>query len=228
MWAAVWLPARRRLGRGGPVALQLRTGRMTVRDTTDLATVGEVLRDELYDVPGLDDVHEIVDLGSHIGTAITYFRHRYPAARIHGLEPDPGTFAALQANAGGLEGVTLDRRAISGSTGRSTFFCSENSLASSLVARRGSPVTVATVSLDELMGELGLERIDLLKLDVEGAEYDVLASCTRLEDVRAIAGELHPGLVSRTPEEFFALLDGFEISVDRFSDASWQFQARRA
>jgi len=201
---------------------------MIVRDAIDLATVGEVLRDELYAVPGLGDVREIVDLGSHIGSSIAYFHQRYPDARIRGLEPDPGSFAALQANVGGLAGVTLDRRAASGSTGTSTLYCSPNSLASSLVSERGRPVTVDTVSLDALMDELGLERIDLLKLDVEGVEFDVLARCTRLSDIRAIAGELHPRLVSHTPDEFFALLDGFAITVDRFSDASWQFQAVRA
>jgi len=73
-----------------------------------------------------------------------------------------------------------------------------------------------------------VDRIDLLKLDIEGAEYDVLTHTTRLGDVGAIAGELHPELVPCTPDEFFALLADFDVEVDRFTDASWQFKAVRA
>jgi FkbM family methyltransferase len=201
--------------------------RMTVRDVADLATIGEVLVDELYEVPGLCDVRVIVDLGSHIGSSIAFFRARHPGAQIHGFEPDPRTFAALEANAGPLEGVTIDARAVSGADGESTFFCSDYSLGSSLVGE-GRPIAVRTVSLDTVMEELDLERIDLLKLDVEGAEYDVLAGMERLDAVRAICGELHPHLISRSPEEFFDLLSDFIVHIDRFSPTSWQFQARRA
>ena len=233
MWAAVWLPGRARLGHphGRPIPLSLvkdgRRLRMAVRDVPDLATIGEVLLDELYDVPGLDDVRVVVDLGSHIGSSIVFFRVRHPGAEIHGFEPDPRTFAALEANVGALEGTTIDPRAVTGADGEATFHCSPYSLASSLVGA-GRPVAVRTVSLDTLMDELGLDRIDLLKLDVEGAEYDVLAATERLGSIRAICGELHPHLVDRSPEAFFELLSDFDVRIDRFSPTSWQFQARRA
>ena len=89
-------------------------------------------------------------------------------------------------------------------------------------------MTVACVTLDEIFHELGVDHIDLLKLDVEGAEYGVLTRTTRLGDVGAIVGELHPELVPCTPDEFFALLAGFDVEVDRYNDASWQFKAVRA
>jgi FkbM family methyltransferase len=201
-----------------------------VRDVAELATVGDVLADDLYAMPGLDDVRVVVDLGSHIGTSILFFRVRHPGAEIHGFEPDPRTFARLRANVGAMPGVTIDPRAASGSGGRARFHSAGNSLASSLIADAGPgrDVTVPCVTLDEIFDELGVDRIDLLKLDVEGAEYEVLTHATRLGDVRAIAGELHPDLVPCTPDEFFALLTGFDVEIDRFSGASWQFKAVRA
>lgn len=195
----------------------------------DLATVGEVLVDDLYEVPGVDDARVIVDLGSHIGTSIVFFRQRHPAAEIHGFEPDPDSFARLQANVGALEGVTIDSRAVAAGPGEALFNSVPNSLASSLITHDGGghAVAVRTVGLDGIVEELRLDCIDLLKLDVEGAEYDVLANATRLGIVRAIAGELHPRLVSVTPDEFFALLADFDVNVDVFSPASWQFTAVR-
>ena len=229
MWVAVWLPLRGR--RGGPARVTLTKGgrrfTLLLRSPADLATVGEVLVDDLYDVADVDDARVIVDLGSHIGTSIVFFRQRHPGAEIHGFEPDPESFGALQANVGALEGVTIDPRAVAAGRGEAVFHSSANSLASSLVAGDGQAVRVRTVGLDGIIEELALDRIDLLKLDVEGAEYDVLANATRLGVVRAIAGELHPGLVPVAPEAFFALLGDFDVHVDVFSPASWQFSAVR-
>jgi FkbM family methyltransferase len=231
LWAAVWLPLR---GRGGrPLRVRVTKGgrrfTLLLRGPADLATVGEVLVDDLYEVPGVDDARVIVDLGSHIGTSIVFFRQRHPGAEIHGFEPDPDSFGRLQANVGALEGVTIDPRAVAGGAGEALLNSSPNSLASSLIARDGGghTVSVRTVGLDAIIEELALERIDLLKLDVEGAEYDVLANASRLGTVQAIAGELHPGLVPVPPDAFFALLGDFEVSVDVFSPASWQFSAVR-
>jgi FkbM family methyltransferase len=229
VWAAVWLPLRG--ARGGRLRVTLTKGgrrfTLLLRSPADLATVGEVLVDDLYEVPGVDDARVIVDLGSHIGTSIVFFRQRHPNAEIHGFEPDPRSFEALQANVGALEGVSVDPRAVAAGPGEARLRSSPNSLASSLVAGDGEPVPVRTVGLDGIIDELGLDRIDLLKIDVEGAEYEVLANAARLGIVRAIAGELHPQLVPVAPDAFFALLDGFDVHVDVFSPASWQFSAVR-
>ncbi|HWM09552.1 MAG TPA: FkbM family methyltransferase [Solirubrobacteraceae bacterium] len=200
---------------------------LLVQGPAELATVGEVLVDDLYAVEGVDDARVIVDLGSHIGTSIVFFRQRYPGARIYGFEPDPDSFRALEANVGALEGVTVDPRAVAAGPGEALLHASPNSLASSLVTGNGRDVPVRTVGLDGIFEEVGFDAIDMLKLDVEGAEHDVIANTTRLGSVRAIAGELHPGLVPVAPEAFFALLADFDVRVDVFSAASWQFSAVR-
>lgn len=202
-------------------------GRLGVEDAADLAAVDEVLVGGEYEVRGLGDVRVIVDLGSHIGASIVYFRARYPEARILGLEPDPATFAKLEANVAGLAGVTVQQRAVSAADGESVLHASRYSLASSLVAERpeSRPVTVPTVTLDRLMAELGLDRIDLLKLDVEGSEHDALAGAEGLARVGAIVGELHPQLTD--PDAFLALLEEFDVRLTKAGDSSWRFQALR-
>jgi FkbM family methyltransferase len=231
VWAAVWLP----LSKGGLGPLRVRVTKGGRRFTlllggaADLATVGEVLVDELYEVPEAEGARVILDLGSHIGTSIVFFRQRHPRAEIHGFEPDPDTFALLQANVGALEGVTIDPRAVAGGPGDAVLNASRNTLASSLVARGGNGHTVAvrTVGLDGIIEELGLERVDLLKLDIEGAEYDVLANAARLGTVQAIVGELHTTLVPVAAERFFSLLADFDVTVNFRRPRSWRFTAVR-
>jgi len=223
VWLALPLSLRpRRLGLplGG-------YGHVLVEDAADLAAVEEVLLEAEYDVPGLDDVEVVVDLGSHIGTSILFFRARYPAARIHGFEPDPATFAKLERNVGGLDRVTVRRRAVTGAGGQSVLYASSYSLRSSLVGgwADSRAVTVPAVTFDELVAELGLDRIDLLKLDIEGSEYEALAGSEALRRVRAVVGELHPQLTDA--DAFLTLLDEFDVSVDRASDRSWHIQAVR-
>ena len=194
--AATWL-ALPLLLRPRRLTLPLgRYGRLQVEDAADLAALDEVLAGGAYELPDLGDVEVVVDLGSHIGASIAYFRERYPEARIVGLEPDPATFAKLEANVAALDGVTVQRRAVAAADGESVFYAAPYTLASSLVAERAGsrPVTVPTVTLDHLIEEHGLERIDLLKLDVEGSEHDALAGADGLARVRAIVGELHPRL----------------------------------
>jgi hypothetical protein len=73
---------------------------------------------------------------------------------------------------------------------------------------------VKGVSLDDLIGEFG--PIDLLKIDIEGAEYEVLEAAQRLGDVHEIVAELH--VDSRDDHRVDKLADflsssGFEVSI---------------
>jgi FkbM family methyltransferase len=226
-WLALPLALRPRL-----LALRLakhgRPVRLLVGDAADLAAVEEVfIRDE-YEVPGLDDVEVIVDLGSHIGTSIAYFHARYPEARIHGIEPDPATFAKLEANVAGLPGVTVQRRAVAAAPGETVLYASTYSMRSSLSEgwAESRAVAVPAVTLDALVAELALDRIDLLKVDIEGAEYDALAGSTALGRVRAVAGELHPLLTD--PEPVLALLGDFDVALFKDSEISWRFHGIRS
>jgi FkbM family methyltransferase len=226
LWLALPLVVRpRRLAL--PLAVRGRPIRLYVEDAADVAAAEEVLLRGEYEMPALDDVEVIVDLGSHIGTSILFFRARYPDARIYGFEPDPATFAKLEANVGGLAGVTVQRRAVAAADGESVLHAAAYSLRSSLVGgwSESRAVTVPAARLDRLVNELGLDRIDLLKLDIEGAETEALAGAAALGRVRAIAGELHPQLTD--PDAFLALLRDFDVRLSKPSDSSWRFQAVR-
>jgi FkbM family methyltransferase len=145
------------------------------------ATLAFLFRETFVDLDyyfeARSDTPTILDCGSNIGMSILFFKALYPKATIVGFEPGSATFAALEKNvqANRLQDVTLHRAAVGGEDKPVSFF--ETSAAGSLTAsvepERGTEgqTVVDQVRLSRFIDR----RIDLLKLDVEGAEFAVLS-----------------------------------------------------
>jgi FkbM family methyltransferase len=160
----------------------------------------------------------IIDGGANIGLATLYWKRRFPEAQITAFEPSPDAFQALKDNvkSHGLEDVTLIQKGLWKTEGRISFemdgadgghfseFPAENS-----VGRQEVPVTRLVPYLDQ--------RIDMLKLDIEGAEVEVLLDAQgHLEQVRHLFVEYHsyPGEEQRIDEILTVLREaGFRIHL---------------
>jgi len=209
----------RRFSRGGGAAeIELLVAgnrqRFVVDSLSDLHVLVEVLIRRLYDVPQLEMANTIVDLGAHIGASVAFFKSQRPTALIHAFEPDPRNFWKLERNVGHLPGVFLYREAVSDQRGTAVLYASSQSWSSSLVhlPPDGRPVTVPTRTLGEICQAAGAGGVDLLKLDIEGAEYSVLRTPGALHRVQALVGEVHPRfLPSASLEGFRELLDGYDV-----------------
>ncbi len=166
----------------------------------------------------------ILDCGSNIGMSIAYFKHVYPQARVIGFEPDPKIFSYLEENVrrNGLSNVSLVQAAVAGRDGPLKFY-SDGKYASCLsnhktaeVADDWSVYNVPSVRLGDYLSE----RVDFVKMNIEGAEFEVLADIEgRLRQVREIIIEYHhlPGL-PRTLHKILELLNrqGFEYLINDF------------
>jgi FkbM family methyltransferase len=148
----------------------------------------------------------IVDVGSHIGLAALDFRCRWPAATVYAMEPDPIAFATLAENARDDGQLRVFNVAVGGTDGEREFYSSAATFLSGFIRRDATQRTikVPTRSLDSLIKELGIGRLDVLKLDVEGAEDEVLAAFRGLSSVPVVIGELHTDLAPSSPKWFFS------------------------
>jgi FkbM family methyltransferase len=203
------------------VVVRLRSGpEITLTDSSELIGMREVFVEEQYRLNLPHPPKTILDCGANVGFASAYFAQRYPDASIYAVEADPRTFTKLERLADQLPNVHPVHRAITGEDGPVTFHSLPRSMGSSLFARggEGEVVEVPGSTLATLLDELGIELLDLLKLDVEGAEFAVLdAARSVLPRVEAIAAEIHFDLAESSDASLRAVLDGFQIDLEPLS-----------
>ena len=206
------------------------TGRVFVSHWCDLLVLGEI-----YSPPGDYDFAElpesprtIVDLGANVGFSARFLSERYPYAELVAYEPDPEIFHLAQRNVRGHARVSLQNRAVAGEPGPLELhrFAGGSWGTSSFVTSQAvtESFTADAVTLDSIISELG--DVDLLKIDIEGAEYEVLKGCQQLDRVRCIVGEFHT-IPDVTAEQFFALLDAYDILEDNVREGQGTFLVSR-
>lgn len=129
----------------------------------------------------------IVDVGANKGDTVARFIETFPAAEIWALEPHPETFDAMARRFAGLSQVHPHRLALSSRSGKAIMHSYTNAAINSLSpvaagaqdlvdgAVVASPtVEVELQSLTKFCGQVGIDRIDILKLDTQGHEFDIL------------------------------------------------------
>ena len=135
----------------------------------------------------------IVDLGAYTGFSTLYCARRYPSATVIALEPDDENYACFQKNVGDYLAsgrVKALQACVSNVTGTVQFKMQGESWARSMVAKGG--VEVPAFSLTDLFEKYGLEKVDILKMDIEGAEKQVFESAGEwLDRVGWILIEIH-------------------------------------
>jgi len=142
----------------------------------------------------VDPAPRILDCGANVGLASLFYKRRYPAARITAFEADPAIASLLAHNmrANGAADVEVVAAAVWTDAGEIAFQADgadAGAVASLGGARDGAAVRVPAIRLAD---RLAHEHIDLLKLDIEGAEAAVLTDCAGvLENVSAILLEVH-------------------------------------
>lgn len=185
------------LTRAREVRYELRNGLALSLDASPagrraLLSIQEVFGRQVYriDDPGL---RVILDVGANIGLFSAYAATRCPDACVHAYEPEPANLAQLRAtlSANGLSAhVQVHAQAVAAAAcgsvdlhlnarnGRAhSIFAAK--LAQSHEGRRLAREGVAVIrvparSLEQVFADCAIERCDLLKMDIEGAEYDAL------------------------------------------------------
>ncbi len=167
----------------------------------DISALNEVFIDAEYNFlrPFIEERRSpiILDVGAHIGTFSIWLLSINHNANILSIEADPATYKVLSNNIGYSSNKNINWRAINRAAwnnGDSIRFCDEGDSMSHRVST-GGKVEVSGITLREALEAVaGSQQIDLMKIDIEGAEEAFLCATPDLLDkVDRLVIELHPG-----------------------------------
>jgi FkbM family methyltransferase len=162
----------------------------------------------------------ILDVGAHIGRYTLLCAGKLGiSGRVIAVEPDPGNLDILSRNVrlNELGNVQVVGKAISDRDGVVELGIGEDTGTHSIVRESKSArayVRVRSTTIDSLLSELGVEKVDFVKVDVEGAEKLVLTGAEKTLQERKIdrlACEIHPPHVQ--PRDIEAFLRAHHFST---------------
>lgn len=179
----------------------------------------------------------IVDIGANIGMFAIDCATRYPDVHVHAYEPNPETFKTLQRNIAdnGLAArVHVYNEAVGREPGILRLWQSDGSIAATgyptASDERGASIDVPLVDLATVLRRAG-RRVDVLKIDAEGAEADILEGTppALLQAVDQVIGEYHesrvPGVLGRSRAALEAA--GYVVDARSRPRSGPMFYARR-
>jgi FkbM family methyltransferase len=190
--------------------------------TSDASLLGEILLRLEYDFELSKSPGIIVDAGANIGFASIFYSGKYPASRIIAIEPESSNFTLLKKNTANYSNITPVHAAlwsenevvkvIDPGVGQWGFQTYARGAVSS--ARHCAEVPGMTV--DKLMSDLNLDHIDLLKVDIEGAEKEVFEnSSSWIDKIGMIAIECHDRFKAGCSNAVRAATTAFEYEWSR-------------
>jgi len=138
----------------------------------------------------------IIDAGGYIGTAALKFAALFPRSRIVTVEPSPENLELLRRNVHGIANIVVMEAALAATAGEATLRdAGTGEWGFSIAAEGRAMATVPTATIEQILAHENTDRLFLLKLDVEGAEREILAVSGRwMARTEAVIAELHEDL----------------------------------
>jgi FkbM family methyltransferase len=158
-----------------------------------LHSLEELFIEEVYKFTSTNPAPIILDCGANIGLSVVYFKRLFPTSSIIAFEPDKQIFDTMSSNLKGFDfkDVSLINKGVWNSQ-TTLSFVAEGTLGGR-IANEESKNSTKIISIDTVRLKDYLEKpVDFLKLDIEGAEYEVLLDCADvLNNVRTLFIEYH-------------------------------------
>lgn len=198
--------------------------------TTDAHAFWQVFIEGDYDFPVPYMPNFIVDAGAHVGFASLYLAKRFPKARLFAIEPEPANADMFAANTESHTNIELHRGALWNNHNPLNI---ENPGADSWSFRvqeeDASGGGIPSITIDDILNET--RRIDILKLDIEGAENELFSGDTPwLKNVGMVVIEFHERYKPGSTEMIHNVMKdyGFEKVLEKGENVIFQMPGKNA
>jgi FkbM family methyltransferase len=166
----------------------------------------------------------VVDVGAGMGDFTVHAGRLCPRGRVFAFEPLPESFARLEEHlrVNGVRNASAFPEAIASTDGMLALYTvtglsGQHRTAGDGADRAGAPIAVRATTLASIFERLGITRCDFLKIDCEGAEFEILLGLpdAALSRIARIALEYHNHVTDHSHEELVAFLEsrGFRVRV---------------
>lgn len=184
-------------------------GTMYVRNDWDKAVIHEVIENDEYSRWGniiINPGDMVMDCGAHIGSFTRLALSL--GAKVLAIEADRDNFEMLKLNTIGYNNLILYNAIIY--DGKPVPFLKDPERGELHKIAAVSPDIFPSTTLKRIIKQFKIEKIDLLKMDIEGSEYEVLYHFKQFEIVRQISMEWHYGASNMAKLIIFLEKKGFK------------------
>jgi FkbM family methyltransferase len=187
--------------------------------SSDVFIFEQILMKREYDFNVTRPPGTIIDAGANIGLASLYFANKFPAAKIIAIEPEESNFALLKMNTAPYENIVALHGALWHENRRLNLIDPDQGKWGFMTQATGDAEKrlgdvlheVRGMTVDAIMKEQGLAHVDVLKIDIEGAEQEVFSDTSSwLGKVDTLIVELHERLKSGCARSFYNGSNGFD------------------
>ena len=191
-------------------------------NTSDKWLIGKIFNEQEYNFKIANfEPRLILDCGANVGYSVAYFANKYPQARIFAVEPEPLNFKMLTYNTHFFDNVTCINSAIwyregyikilPDMPGNTLAFMTEDTTVD-------DPEALKTITISKLFADSDFDEIDLLKIDIEGAEREVFDDIANpdewLPKVKIMVIELHDRMKVGCSHSFFKAISRHNFYMD--------------
>jgi FkbM family methyltransferase len=188
--------------------------------TSDIPTFFQIFLYREYEIDvGIPSI--IIDGGANIGLFAILLKNKFPDVKIICVEPDPQNFELLKENLRHYDGIFFEQKGIWNKSAWLKIYDKYNEGKWGMVVEESADQgIIEAISIQDLIDKYALDRIDVLKLDIETSEKQVFSSnyTTWLPRVRLLIIELHDNLEQGCSRAFFRAI------VQCFSEFSFSMK----
>ena len=192
------------------ISSPLSGGSMFVRPgTSDMAIYDQIfLRPYL---PRDRNYRTVIDCGANIGSTVRYWKAAYPEALVVAVEPDPDNFAVLQRNTEGMAGIHCVQAGVWPEAGKLDLEREGLGHSGTRTVADAATGNTDAVTIPGLMERFGMDRVSMLKIDIEGSEKELFSAgdLSWIARVDAIAIELHDTWKPGCGDAFFRAISPY-------------------
>ncbi len=188
--------------------------------TSDWQAFEQVFLSKTYEIADYMNPRLIVDGGANVGFTSVFFANKYPAAQIIAVEPEETNFEVLRENTRSYVNIS---RIQSGVWNKKTLLQIENPQDEKWGFRVRETETrdgsFEALTIDDILTSSNAQFIDILKLDIEGAEKEVFSDCQNwLGKVGVLIVELHDRSKPGCSQTFYSATSNFDFEETHSGD----------